>query len=275
MPYGHDGATKQGAYRVGYSDATSIRHKRRDMVLCKRRWTVPYRVNLFQNSSYDNNFWTVFYEMTDLGNITVGPYSDDNTVSHSMQPDGSDLSIQNGLPTWNGDYPFILSSPMDISSYNTLVFSLEFCAYQSRGPSAYEIHIGTCDTTALEWSNSQHWAIWNLIGNNRVWCKVPVSEVTADIHNTCFYMTVFTTPNTGAWSFTNAQLEPNVSSPGIFIATSGAAINPDPATFTGQSRGMGKIHPSEWELVQEDWEGIVTPREGQDQASFVTPVEDV
>ena len=70
------------------------------------------------------------------------------------------------------------------------------------------------------------------------------------------------------WWFGNAQLESGVLVPGHYVPTAGSAITYAVPT---QMRGVAKVFRDELEIVQEPYDGIVTPREGQDQSSYVVP----
>ena len=278
MPHGHDGATNPRAYRVGYSEASGARFKRREMVYAKRRWTMPYRTNYLYYSSYNTAGWET--DGIDQGMITVGPYADQNVVSHTPNEDGTDTSLENGIQTWSSSfYPGSEyvghTTTMTTDGYNMtdtggFVFSFEFIAHQVRPSTKYTVQLGNYDGTHLEW-----WKTWELVGSNRVWCLVPTLLVVGSLESTRLIFRVIADPFDSKWAWTNAQVEKGVSQPGVFVETAGSQYFPDPATYNGQNRGIGIIHTKEYELVQEDWEGIVTPREGQDQGSFVTPVEDI
>lgn len=261
MPDGKDGVTNPLAYRKIHSDSSGQRFKAREMIYAKRRWTIPMAENRFLYSSYNTAFWNC--DANDEGLITVGPYSDENYTGWT--DDGTTLTaVQNGIQTWSSAAGTVRSTEAtDCSSATDVLFSFEFCPHQDRDETTFTVVLGTC---ASDGSSKVAAKTWTLVGGNRVWAKITTSG--ASIY---FYFTV--TPDVAAtkWAFVNAQLEFDKTEPGVFVSTSGSAI----VETTTERRGVGKIHRSEWELVQENWEGVVTPREGQDQASFVIPTEDI
>lgn len=269
MPDGKDGVTNQLAYRKIHSDATGQRWKAREMVYAKRRWTMPSAENRMAYSTYNSAGWSC--DGIDSGIITVGVYSDENYVR--WVDNGTTLTAdQNGIQTWEGSGTAYSTSAIDASSSTSVVFSCEFLPYQNSSTHTFTVEIGTCDISG---GNKEAWKTWSLTAANRIWFYVPKDSIVYDTSILGFYMTVTPAESDGKWAFMNAQVEFDVLEPGRFVNTAGSAIVTLTSNPGGEYRGVGKIHPSEWELVQENWEGVVTPREGQDQASYVVPTEDV
>jgi len=270
MPDGKDGVTNQLAYRKIHSDATGQRWKAREMVYAKRRWTMPSAENRMAYSSYNASGWSC--DGIDSGTITIGVYSDENYVS--WVDNGTTLTAtQNGVQTWGGAGTLFSISGVDVSSSTTVVFALEFLPYQNSSTHKFTVAMGVCD---VDGTNKQVIKTWSLTAANRIWFCVDVSDISGPTTSALgFYVTVTPAESDGQWAFMNAQAELDKEEPGLFVKTAGSAIVTLTSNPGGEYRGVGKIHPSEWELVQENWEGVVTPREGHDQASYVVPAEDV
>ena len=268
MPDSRDGITNPLAYRKIHSDSNGQRYKAREMIYAKRRWSMPMAENRLLYSSYNTAFWNS--DADNDGLITIGPYSDENYVGW-IDVGGVETSVQNGIQTWNSaEGTLRTTEATNCSTATTVLFSFEFLPHYDRSATTFSVVLGMC---ASDGSAKVPARTWSLVGGNRIWAKITTSEASA-----YFYFIV--TPDVAtpggpgvvpSWAFINAQLEFDKDEPGQFVPTTGTAI----VETTTERRGVGKIHRSEWELVQENWEGVVTPREGQDQASHVIPTEDI
>lgn len=249
--------------RKGISDVSSMPFRRDEMVYAKRRWLQHAAQNRLPYSSYSSSGWSC--DATDAGLISIGPNADLNIVSY----DGNFTASENGIQTWTGTGTVRSTTASDLSSVSVITFSIEFGMYQRSVTPHFTLDLGICDATG---ATTQSFVLRATTGGGPIWFTTPVSAITATATNDVyFYLTV--TPDTalGKWWTDRAHLEYEVTQPGNFIKTAGAAIV---YTSDTQMRGVGKMHMSEVEFVQEESDGIVTPREGQDQSSYVIPVDD-
>jgi hypothetical protein len=268
MPDGKDGITNPLAYRKIHSDATGERWKAREMVYAKRRWTMPEQENRLLYSSYNASGWLC--DATDPGNLTltISPRADTSFVS--LIDNGTTISPMNsGVQTWEGSGTIYSTSGVDVSSSTSFSFSLEFLPYQCSTTFEFTVVLGICD---IDGSNQQEIRTWNLTSSNVIWFLADVADISGpDPSALGFYCDVTPAVSDGSWAVEDMCVQLDRYERKAFVQTGGVAV----VNEAGERRGVGKIHPSEWELVQENWEGVVTPREGQDQASFAIPTEDV
>ena len=253
------------AYRNDFSDASAKVYPRRELVLSKRKYTQPAAQSLFLYSAYNAAFWTVD-TAADAGALSLGCYLDKNRVSIAL--DGT--VTPNGEQTWTGTGTLRSTSATNVSTYTNVVVSLELGAYELGTTQSLTIAGGFCHSDGTDKQEVKS-LTWNHPG--RFFFTIPVANITSTV-STAVYVYFTITPATadGQWWAMNMQLESGTT-PGEFVETAGAAVTY--ATDQKNLRTIAKIHPSEWELVQEEYEGKVFPREGQDQSSYVNELGDV
>jgi hypothetical protein len=246
-------------YRKEYSDASYEPGTRREMVYAKRKWAMPPAQNRLLYSSYNTAFWTC--NATDSGLISVGPYADTNRVSYDM----NNVASENGVQTWQGNGTYRSDSGINVSAADEIVFSCIIGGYQQSSTQIFTCTLGVCNEAG---DSLQTVRVWNIVGSGRAWFHIDTADITEDTTDLCFYVSVVPSESDGEWFIINAQVEFNELVPKNFIATSGAALVRSVDT---NYRSVNKIHRREHERVPEDYEGIVTPREGNDQSSNVIP----
>jgi hypothetical protein len=253
---------REPAYRQDYSDATAKRWNRRELGYSKRKWEQKAGENLFPYSDYATAGWVVSGHV-DEGAISVGVWADQNVPSLQLD----ETFVENGVQTWSGDGDFESVATFDVSSYSSIVVSLDIGFHRTSESIDMLAYIAISSISDYGAGKSV-----TINGDQRVYIPFTKAEMEAtgsDLTSVKFLLSFSSTtasPVTFYWQ--NAQLEHDVLTPGYRIRTAGAAAS-YPVDF--QMRGVGKIHSSEWELVQEPYEGIHVPREGQDQASFTIP----
>ena len=250
-------------YRKDYSDASHAPFPRRELVFAKRKWAMPASENRLPYSSYNALGWAC--DATDSGAISIGPHADDCRVSYDIL----NTATERGEQTWEGSGVYRSISGVDVSSATSIVFSVEFGSYQASTTQTCTCVIGVCNEAG---DSFQILRTWTVVGSQRIWFYTPVADITESTAALCFYVSVVPAESDGEWFITGAQLEYDKEFPGVPVATAGAAVV---RAVDTQYRSVNKIHRSEHELVQEAYEGIVTPREGQDQSSNVIPVGEV
>ena len=252
------------AYRQDYSDATGQAYPRRNLVLSKRKYQQLQGENYLLYSSYNSSFWTVD-TASDAGTVSAGCYLDKNRCRVNLDNTVTELGEQ----TWQGTGVFRSSTATSLTGWTTLYFSFEFGGYYQSTTQTFTVKAGLC---AAGGAGKQEVLSLTVTAPRRLKFNLPIASITATPVAACyFYVSVTPSVATGKWYIIDAQLEKDKATPGVFVPATGAAVS----HTSKQVRTVAKIHPTEWEFVQETWDGIWPPREGQDQSSYTTETGDL
>jgi hypothetical protein len=187
--------------------------------LAGQNW-IPY-------SSYNSTWWTASVADTQ-GTISMGTreeyrtrVNDDNTVTEL-----------NGVQTWEGTDLFV-SGTFDMSTWTSFCFSVSFGAYQQCA--------GPIKNVAVVKDGTTSWQIYSntitVPGSKRLVFAKTIQQLrdaallvagTLDLTTIVFHMVtdyVGTTADSMFYWWDDAQLEKDVTTPGVFLPTSGAAVS--------------------------------------------------
>lgn len=258
---------REEARRTGYSDTSYRRGPRKDLTWVKRKWEQPAAQNLLTYSNYNASGWTVTGS-DDAGLISIGPYADQNLVQWGSCGNYYNSYWQvanyNGVQTWTYTGSSVaVASTVDVASYAApFCFAVEVGPNHASGGYPFTVTLSAEDGSATSLAT----ATYGLTEHAKLWLAIPTKPT--DNQLVLKITVAYSGSGTLYWWFGNAQLESGVLVPGHYVPTAGAAITYAVPT---QMRGVAKVFRDEWETVQEPYDGIVTPREGQDQSSYVVP----
>jgi len=264
------------ARRLGYSDASHQRGKRKDLVYDKRRYLQPVSENRLPFSEYDGTFWAVSGS-SDSGLISVGPYADENLISWKISHDATspystnqgyqEIQSYRGVQTWEYSTTTTISSDSMSDSgwvyplcFSVLVGPNHACAVED-----YSVTLTITNGAGTQTLGTD--TFQDLLGD------IPLWVASTDESNDGSVRVVMTVNYSGSGTFkfwfAMAQLEARGAViPGPVVRTKGG-----PRIFLIQTvvRTQAKIFPEEHEYAAEQWEGRVFPREGKDRSSYVIP----
>lgn len=258
---------REDARRLGHSDTSYRRGPRKDLVWVKRKWEQPAAQNLLAYSDYSPLGWTVTGS-DDAGLISIGPYADRNMVQWGTCGNYYNsywqVASYNGVQTWTYTSPSVaVASTVDVAAHpDPFCFAVEVGPNHASGGYPFTVTLTAEDGSSTTLAS----ATYGLTEHTKLWLGIPTKP--SDNQLVLKIGVTYEGSGTLYWWFCNAQLESGVLVPGHYVKTSGAAITYAVPT---QLRGIAKVFRDEWEVVQEPYDGIVTPREGQDQSSYVIP----
>lgn len=258
----HPSDNNPKAFRQAYDQATNMPVPFRDLVYSLREWEVKASSNMVPYSNYDAAGWTC--TATDRGLISVGPFADDNLVRWSLD----NVATENGIQTWSGNGVARMTTGIDMSGWSSVVFGVEFGAYQRSATREFTVVLGACDEDG---SNMTALRSWTVRSGKKIWLASALAQIVPPVTQAavCFYLDV-TTDADGWWYFCAAQAERDASSLGPYRRTSGSSIIYAVDTL---KRGVAKIDYRQYEELRNPQDNVAEPREGQDPAVHGSPSE--
>ena len=191
------------------------------LVRTQVEWLYPAHENYFEQSRYDGTFWVC--DATDAGSISWGNRCDN--VRYRINDDNT-TTIVNGVQTWTGDGTFRCTSiPVAIwVSDRHVIFSCQIGPNDLNESPEMTVVLGDCDTSG---NNKTAKKTFTISGTTRVsfdWLGSEATSWYADsLAEGCYYIDV---TNDGDWWVDELQLEvePNRTTPGVYVGTSGTAV---------------------------------------------------
>jgi hypothetical protein len=209
---------------------------RKDLIRTQVRFLNAAGQNYFVTSTYDSTNWAC--NGTDKGNIAIGPNGDAETVSISIA-DGSAVTERNGEQTWSGSAKDFRSiTAVDVSGATTFCVSAEIGPWfpASSGDSEFDgghaaqtgevtVAMGLCDADGNNKALQRTWTAQR--SQARVWFQMNVADIASPLASSGIYVyfTITLSASGPYWYVTSMQLEKNVTSPGVFKPTTGAAVD--------------------------------------------------
>ena len=173
----------------------------------------PQGQNIFAYSSYNSTYWTTD-TLVDEGDISAGTRHD--RFRKRVNNDNS-FTVVNGVQTWSGSGSFYNNTSIDMSSYDTMVFSVQAGPYYRSTSPSTTISLTIADSTS---GQSQTGNTWVINSTTRIWS---LFNGGSDYSDSKLYVTA--SAGDGEFWFDEMQLEGNVVVPGTFVPTSGSAVN--------------------------------------------------
>lgn len=208
-------------------------HKK-DLIRSQIEFSPPLGENLFSYSSYDGTYWYLV-DGTYQNDISIGPYADKARSKISLS---NTLTEINGSATFyagtgTGQLNVMTSESLDVSSYDSIVFSVicgPYHANESRDEMT--LYFGFSDG-----SDSYVSEVYTVTEMRKLWFyTTPQILDSKDVDSSAVYPYVLVNVvdyGNNQLFLEDFQLTSNVTVPGEFIRTSGSAI-----TRTTPTRSM-------------------------------------
>lgn len=225
---------------------------RQELVRTPVRYLRPAAQNLLPYSSYSASGWAC--DATDKSTLQIGTRADKTRFKVGY---GTDVTILNGVQTWQGDGTYRTITSIDLSSATKATVSAVVEPYYKSQEPLLQVTMGLCDSDGANKTSERSWVTSS---GTRMWYTVTVADIATPLDASAVYIYFDVTPETDQyWAIEDAQVELDATGdrPGEFVKTSGAAVTTavDTETMT-----MRKVCPRCYEPLMEKSEQFGRPR---------------